>query len=159
MNEYAKIVHWIILPIKIILHVAMLFRLLSVISGSTSYLSRKGGFCCWPDFPSLSFNICHSWNHAKVREHFKFNNDESSLDKCQKQAAFWERIGTEIQYMIVLKSEKKHTHFHGEYCYDLRNRSKNMNYINKYNNMCMYYVSFLLNTILNFVLKHKGGSI
>lgn len=45
VNEYAQIPvdHSLI---KTILHVAMMFWFLRVISGSTSYLSRKSVFCC-----------------------------------------------------------------------------------------------------------------
>lgn len=71
-------------------------------------------FCCWPDSLSFWFNW-HSWNHARVQEHFEFSNEESSLGKCHEQAAFWETCGAEIQCMIFLK-RGRHAHLLSEYC-------------------------------------------
>lgn len=102
MIEYAQILLDHSSFIKTILNVAMMFWLLSVISGSASHLSRKGGFFCWLDFLSFWFNR-HNWNHAKAREHFKFSNEESSLGKCHEQEAFWERCAAEIPRMIFLR--------------------------------------------------------
>lgn len=65
----------------------------NTISRSPSYLSKESGkvFCCWTEFTSLWFSL-HSWNPAKVREHFKFSSEVSSLGQCHNGGEIYSSV-------------------------------------------------------------------